>query len=373
MFERLRAQPRQWLLVRPPATPGGHWQWLHYAAQQARSSGSWPPPSALLALPGALIIPALACSHFTLPAPPGLKRHEWPQLFEDFAQQPADALLVSCLSRASGHLELLVMQRSQVRQWLAECAALGVRITHGWAELQLLPQPDPGHAVCWQREQLLCLKACTNAHPRQWLVWPRILGERLPHAWRDLPGEALDGDWPSRLAVLEQTPSVLEDARPVSPRERRSPAMSAIQRRLLFGCLFLALCWGAIGLVQTMRQLDVWKSQVHAVAGPSGTVRQARGALARVQGEHADWQVRQQKVVALEQALSAWLHQQAGWSVSSVHFDGRHWRLGLRGNGPRPAPGHWQAIALAAGAHWTDEPAGDAAGLQLSFDLGEQP
>ena len=139
MFERLRGKPRDWLLVRPPATAEDRWQWLHYSAHRACASGAWPPPSALLQLPGALIIPALDCSHFCLPAPPGLKRHEWPQLFEEYAQQPGEALLVSCLSREAGQLELLVMQREQVQQWLAECAALGLQITHGWAELQLLP------------------------------------------------------------------------------------------------------------------------------------------------------------------------------------------------------------------------------------------
>ena len=179
MFERLRGKPLEWLLVRPPASSEGRWQWLHYRAQQACSSGAWPPPSALLQLPGALIVPAQDCSHFCLPAPPGLKRHEWPQLFEEYAQQPAEALLVSCLSREAGQLELLVMQRQQVQQWLAECAALGVQITHGWAELQLLPQPEPGQVLRWQREQLLCLKA----HSRQWLVWPQVLGERLPCAF----------------------------------------------------------------------------------------------------------------------------------------------------------------------------------------------
>lgn len=151
MFERLRAKPREWLLMRPPATAEGRWQWLHYRAQQACASGAWPPPPALLQLPGALIIPALDCSHFCLPAPPGLKRHEWPQLFEEYAQQPAKELLVSCLSREAGQLELLVMQREQVQHWLAECGLLGVQITHGWAELQLLPQPEPGHVVRWQR------------------------------------------------------------------------------------------------------------------------------------------------------------------------------------------------------------------------------
>ncbi|MFC6340204.1 type II secretion system protein GspL [Pseudomonas karstica] len=369
MFERLRAKPRQWLLVRPPATPDRPWQWMHYAAQQAQSSGAWPPPAAYLELPGALIIPALDCSHFCLPAPPGLKRHEWPQLFEEYAQQPAEELLVSCLSRESGQLELLVMRRQQVQQWLAECAALGVQISHGWAELQLLPQPEPGHAVGWQREQLLCLKA----HSRQWLVWPRVFGERLPQAWRELPAEPLEGDWPSRLACLDQLPSVLEDARPLRTRERRAPVMSGVQRRLLLGCGLLAACWGVVYLVQTLHQLDAWKAQVKAVAGPSNNLQQARMALTRLQNQETDWRVRQQQIVALEQALSTWLQQQPGWSVSSNQLDGRFWRLGLRGNGPRPAPAEWQAMALAAGAQLSAEPQGGAADLQLSFDLGEQP
>lgn len=369
MFERLRATPHEWLLVRPPATPEGAWQWLHYAAQDAQSNGTWPPPAAYLALPAALIIPALDCSHFCLPAPPGLKRHEWPQLFEEYAQQPAEALLVSCLSREAGHLELLVMQRQQVQDWLAECAALGLQVSHGWAELQLLAQPEPGHAIRWQRERLLCLKA----HPRQWLVWPQVLGERLPQAWREWPVEQMEGAWPSRLARLEQLPSVLEDARPVRTRERRVPAVSRVQRRLLLGCALLASCWSAVYLFQTLRQLDAWKTQVRAVAGVSNNLSQARVALARLKSQETDWRVRQQQVVAMEQALSAWLQQQPGWSVSSNHFDGRLWRLGLSGSGPRPAVAEWQAMAQAAGAQLSGEPQGGAADLQLSFDLGEQP
>lgn len=369
MFERLRATPREWLLVRPPATPGGPWQWLHYAAQRAQANGSWPPPAAYLQLPGALIIPALDCSHFCLPAPPGLKRHEWPQLFEEYAQQPAEALLVSCLSRADGHLELLVMQRQHVQDWLAECAALGVQISHGWAELQVLAPPEPGHAVCWQREQLLCLKA----HPRQWLVWPRVLGERLPQAWRELPVEQSVGLWPSRLARLEQLPSVLEDMRPLRPRARRTAALSSMQRRLLLGCGLLVACWGAIYAVQTGRQLDTWKAQLSSVVGTSNSLPQARAALARLQRQESDWRVRQQQVVALEQALSGWLQQQPGWSVSSNHFDGRFWRLGLSGSGPQPALAAWQALAQTAGAELSGEPQGAVADLQLRFDLGEQP
>ena len=369
MFERLRAKPREWLLVRPPATAEGRWQWLHYSAQQACASGTWPPPSALLQLPGALIIPALDCSHFCLPAPPGLKRHEWPQLFEEYAQQPAEALLVSCLSREAGQLELLVMHREQVQQWLAECAALGLHITHGWADLQLLPPAEPGQVVEWRRESVRYLKA----HSRQWLVWPPVLGERLPQAWRDLPGETQQGDWPSRLARLEQLPSVLEGTRGPRTRVTRAPLMSGVQRRLLLACVALAACWGAVYLVQSLRQVDVWKAQVRALAGPANNPQQARVALARVQGEASDWQVRQQQIVALEQALSGWLQQQPGWSVSRIEFDGSRWRLALRGTGPRPLPGEWQAMAQAAGAQWTDEAQSVAGQLHLSFDLGEQP
>lgn len=373
MFERLRAKPRQWLLVRPPTSADAGWQWLHYAAQQPRSSGDWPPPAAYLELPAALIIPALDCSHFCLPAPPGLKRHEWPQLFEDYGQQPAEQLLVSCLSRDCGHLELLVMQRQQVQQWLAECAALGVQISQGWAELQLVPQPEPGHGVCWQREQLLCLKRGGQAQPGQWLVWPKVLGATLPQAWRELPVEQLAGTWPSRLAALEQLPGVLEDARPLPGRGRRSARLTGLQRRLLLACALLAACWGTVYLLQTWQQLADWKAQVRAVAGPSGSPLQARGALTRLQNQDTDWRVRQQQVVTLEQALSTWLQQTPGWSVSSNHFDGRLWRVGLSGSGVRPEPAEWQAMAQAVGAQWRAEPQGPGADLQLSFDLGEQP
>ncbi len=199
------------------------------------------------------------------------------------------------------------------------------------------------------------------------------VGERLPQAWRELPAQTLEGDWPSRLARLEQLPSVLEGTRPTRARAQRAPLMNRLQRHLLVGCVVLAACWGAVYLLQSLRQIDVWKAQVTALAGPAKHPQQARVALARVQGEAIDWQVRQQKIVALEQALSAWLQQQPGWSVMSMAFDGKHWRLGLRGNGPRPAPAQWQAIAQVAGAQWMDEAQGAGGQLLLSFDLGEQP
>lgn len=102
--------------------------------------------------------------------------------------------------------------------------------------------------------------------------------------------------------------------------------MSRLQRHLLLGCMVLAACWGAVYLLQSVRQVDVWKTQVRAVAGPASNPQQARAALARVQGAANEWQVRQQQIVALEQGLSAWLQQQPGWSVTSMAFDGKHWR-----------------------------------------------
>lgn len=373
MFERLRGKPREWLLLRPPATPGSAWQWLHYVAHQAPSSGDWPPPAHCLELPGVLIIPALDCSHFCLPAPPGLKRQEWPQLLEEYVQQPAEQLWVSCLSRECGHLELLVMQRQQVQQWLADCAALGVQITQGWAELQLLPTPEPGQTLRWQREQLLCLKSGDKTQPKRWLVWPQVLGETLPLSWRELPGEQLQGSWPSRLAALAQLPNVLEGARPPQVRVRRNEWLSRVQQRLLLGCGLLAACWGAVYLVQTWQALETWKAEVKTLVGPASTLNQARAALNRLQQRESDWRLRQQQVVTLEQALGAWLAQQPGRSVSSQQFDGRVWRLGLSGAGPQPALAAWQAMAQAAGAEVRLDPPVGANEVRLSFDLEAGP
>lgn len=370
MFERLmsrsRLPSREWLLVRPSTMPEAAWQWLHYSAQQVRQSGTWPPPADCLHLPTALIIPALHCSHFCLPAPPGLKRHEWPQLFEEYVQQPVESLLVSCLSRETGHLELLVMQREKVERWLAECAELGLLITHGWAEMQLLPQPEAGQAVRWQREQMVCLKMGGGAQPRKWLVWPDVLGQILPPAWREVPAEHIEGAWPSRLAPLGHLPSVLDCPRPARSGSLRYPSLTRLQRRLLGGCALLVVSWGGVYLLQTWQQLEVWKAQVATVAGPGRTIEQARGALARLKSREDDWRVRQQQVVMLEQAVSEWLAREPGWSVSNNDFDGRLWTLGLSGPGPLPAQ-HWQAIALSVGAELRVEPQGAV------FDLGEQP
>ncbi|EJT85002.1 general secretion pathway protein L [Pseudomonas putida S11] len=70
--------------------------------------GQGEPPANLQARV-ALILPAEACSYFRVPAPPGLKREEWPLLLEDRLLQAVDEVTCACLAREPGHLRLLVV------------------------------------------------------------------------------------------------------------------------------------------------------------------------------------------------------------------------------------------------------------------------
>lgn len=103
----------------------------------------------------ALILPAEACSYFRVPAPPGLKREEWPLLLEDRLLQAVDEVTCACLAREPGHLRLLVVARQQLEDWRGQCAEWGLQVARCWAELQLLPPPSrdmPGngsaHPAC---------------------------------------------------------------------------------------------------------------------------------------------------------------------------------------------------------------------------------
>ncbi|MBX8557751.1 type II secretion system protein GspL [Pseudomonas cichorii] len=361
-----RAQ-RHWLLLRPAAT--GAWQWRRLPGDE---QGDWPPPAHCLQDTVALIMPAAQCSHFQVPAPPGLKPHEWPMLLEDLLQQPAEAVQVSCLSRLAGHLELLVVERAQVQRWLSECEELGVSPDYLWAELQLLPTQAAGQALSWSRPEGRCLIRGADNDLQHWLVWPDVLGEP-PENWRQ-PSEEMTGPWPSRWAALSRLPSLLvrSGTRRPKTRQRASPFGKSLSR-LAGVCGVLALCWGALMLGQFWQQVPVWKAQVEALTGPVDSARQAARLLSRLQSAQTDWQSRQQQIAELEQAMTLWLDSQKDWGVSGTYFDGRTLRLVLSGNASPPDTTHWQVMAKAAGAKVSVETNEKTSLLILNFNLDGQP
>ncbi|WP_050507737.1 type II secretion system protein GspL [Pseudomonas syringae] len=372
LFERWRAErsaARQWLLVRPGFNPADPWQWRRLPGAEF---GDGPPPSRFAQDSVALIIPAAYCSHFQVPAPPGLKAHEWPLLLEDSLQQPVDQLQVSCLSRTNGHLELLVAERALIRRWLDECEAMGFSPSHLWAEMQLLPNPAPGQLLRWSRDQDACLKRAGANGVQHWLVWPDVLGD-LPEDWQHPQGE-ITGDWPSHWAELSRLPNLLTGSGNRQAKGRlRTPSFSPTQRRLLNSCGLLALVWACVALGQFWQQVPVWKAQVEAVTGPVASARQAERVLARLSADQLDWRTRQQQLVELEQAVERWLDTQPDWGVSGSYFDGQRWRVVLSGSSPAPAIGHWQAMARSAGSKVTVEPDPKTALLTLNFNLDGQP
>lgn len=372
MLERLRAArsaQQRWLLVRPSVTADEPWQWRRFPASE---SGNFPPPAVAPDEAVVLIMPAVQCSHFQMPAPPGLKPHEWPQLLEELLQAPADQVQISCLSRGRGHLELLVVERALIQRWMADCQAMGIFPSHLWAEMQLLPVQPTGQVLRWTRNQDSCLTRADADGVTQWLVWPDVLGD-LPSDWQQ-PTVEVTGAWPSQWAALSRLPNLLAASdKGRSKRARPTLLLSKTQRRLLGVCVVLALCWGAVAAVQFWQQVPAWKAQVAALIGPVGSARQAERQLARLQSEQADWRNRQQQVAELELAVEQWLDTQREWGVSGSYFDGRTWRLVLSGGAVAPAPAHWQAMAKAAGATVKVEPDDKAALLTLHFSLDGQP
>ena len=364
-----RAAARQWLLVRPGLEAADPWQWRRLPGTEF---GDGPPPARFAEDPVALIIPAAHCSHFQIPAPPGLKPHEWPQLLEDSLQQPVDQVQVSCLSRTGGHLELLVVERARVLSWLDECEAMGVSASHVWAEMQLLPELAPDQTLSWSRGEYTCVKRANAQGVQHWLVWPEVLGD-LPEGWQR-PQQEISGAWPSQWAPLQRLPNLLAGSGRRTGRSRpRTLAFSQTQRRLLGACAALALVWGAVALGQFWQQVPVWKAQVEAVTGPVSSARQAERVLARMSADQLDWRTRQQQMVELEQAVEQWLEGQQDWGVSGSYFDGQRWRVVLSGSSPAPALEHWQAMARSAGAKVTVEPDPKTALLTLNFNLDGQP
>ncbi|MEG5264590.1 type II secretion system protein GspL [Pseudomonas sp. JDS28PS106] len=370
LIARLRptaGAPRGWLLVRPVAEASG-WQWCCHPGGR---SGDWPPPADVSRDRVALVLPAAACSHFQIPAPPGLKRHEWPLLLEDVLQQPVEQVRVECLARREGRLELLVVEQARFDQWLAECQALGMAPHAVWAEQQLLPQQLPGQALCWTRSTNDCLLRAADDGTQHWLVWPRQLGA-CPADWPQADLH-MTGEWPSEWARLEHLPSLL--GRPVVRRPRGPGRVSftRFQRRLAGVCAGLALCWASVLAVQFWQQLPVWKAQVEAVTGPVADTRQAARALSRLQARQTDWRSRQQQVAELEAAVADWLASRPGWGVSGNYFDGRNWRLVLSGDAAASDIGHWQAMGKAVGAVANAVVDDKTSLLTVNFDLGAQP
>ncbi len=370
MFEHRRAPARQaWLLLRPPVHHEGVWQWRRLPGSE---SGDGMPQAHDQDEQVALIIPAALCSHFQVPAPPGLKPHEWPLLLEDQLQQPADDVQVSCLSRPAGHLELLVVDRTQVQHWLSACADRGLAPGCVWAEMQLLPSVPAGEVLCWSRETDSCLKRGDAVGAQQWLVWPHLLGE-VPDIWQPSV-DAMNGPWPSQWAELDRLPNLLPGTGARRSRSRpSSPLFTRMQKRLLAVCALLALCWGGLTAFQFWQQIPVWRAQVEHITGPVSTPQQAARLLARLQAQQTDWRSRQLQIAELEGAVSHWLAAQQGWGVSGNYFDGRNWRVVLNGNVAAPPLSHWQAIAKAAGAVASVETDEKKALLTVSFDLGVQP
>lgn len=361
---------RHWLLVRPGLDDEQPWTWRRLPGD---AQGDWPPPPGLLHSDRvALVMPALLCSHFLLPAPPGLKRHEWPLLLEDQLQQPVEQVQVFCLSRMATHLQLLVVERARVEGWLADAQALGVQPEAVWAQMQLMPQALAGEVLGWDcAEEYLRVRGDAEGR-QQWLVWPKALGE-LPEDWQ-ASADVCNRPWPERWAALERLPSLLE-----TRRKQFWPdgLFTPLQRRLSAAAALLGLCWAVLALVQFVSQVPVWKAQVQALTGPVSTVQQATRRLAQVQGEQADWRVRQEQLVVLEQGMDRWLVAQQDWGVASSHFDGRTWRLVLGGHPGSlvtpPPDTHWQGLAHAAGATASAEPSENGAQLTVRFDLGAQP
>lgn len=370
IFERWSARrrtERHWLLLRPAVT--GTWQWQRLPGTE---HGDWPPPAHFLQDTLALIMPAAQCSHFQVPAPPGLKPHEWPMLLEDLLQQPAEEVQVSCLSRVAGHLELLVVERAQVQRWLSECEALGVSPDYLWAEMQLLPQQAAGEMLRWSHPGGSCLIRGAEHGVQHWLVWPDVLGE-LPEDWRQ-PNEDVIGPWPSRWASLSRLPNLLvRSGNRRSKAPRRALPFGRTQLRLAGVCAALAFCWGVLALGQFWQQVPAWKAQVEALTGPVGSAQQAARVLSRLQAEQTDWRSRQQQIVELEQAMTLWLDSQKDWGVSGTYFDGRTLRLVLSGDAPPPSPTHWQAMARAVGAKVSIEANEKTSLLTLNFNLDGQP
>ncbi|MGS7252791.1 type II secretion system protein GspL [Pseudomonas anuradhapurensis] len=350
---RRRTPARPWLLLRPGAT----WHWALVDGGRVQSQGQGEPPLNLQASV-ALILPAEACSHFRVPAPPGLKREEWPLLLEDRLLQAADEVTCACLARGPGYLRLLVVARQQLDSWHRQCVEWGLPVQRCWAELQLLPTPEAGTAWHWQRTADLRLcKGLGEDGQEHWLAWPDALGDAPRQPWAGLHKVPLSGDWPTALPPLDKLPGLFEHAR----NRRVLATVSRPQQRLLAACLALAVVWAGLWMTQQWRQAQLWRSQVIAVTGAQASPRHAAQALKRLREGALQQQLRMRQLEDLQAALQAWLRDHPGWHLDAVRFDGQRWQVRLAGEGSAPP---WQDMATAAGA--TVQVQAD----QVLFDLG---
>lgn len=323
---RNRAPAQPWLLLRP----GEVWAWLLVERGLAVREGQGEPPAGIAARV-ALIVPGEHCSHFQVPAPPGLKREEWPLLVEDRLLQPADAVVCACIGRQGGQLRLLVVAEALLNSWRAQCADWGFTVERCWAEFQLLPEG----AWQWRRAAMQLYK--DQAH---WLAWPQALGAP-PAVWQVGERASCEGPWPEVLAPLEALPGLFEVR-----RARQPVRLEPLQRRLLVACLILAVAWSGVWCGQQWRQAQAYRQQVLAVTGPQATPRQAAQALRRLGDEQREAQVRLRQLDGLQEQVHSWLSNHPGWQLRAVYYDGQRWQLELMGTGDT-AP--WQAMATAMG------------------------
>ncbi|MDD1959774.1 type II secretion system protein GspL [Pseudomonas sp. 39004] len=352
---RRRSPARPWLLLRP----GSPWDWLLVEGGIAQRQGQGEPPANLQARV-ALIVPAEHCSHFQLPAPPGLRREEWPLLLEDRLLQGADEVVCGCLGREAGQVRLLTVARQHLEGWRGQCVEWGVSVECCWAEFQLLPAPEAGVAWCWQKPGGFSLmKGLSEGAGERWLAWPDVLGDVRVEPWPQLRRVPLKGRWPDELAPLDSLPGLFEQRRP-----RTFVGPSRAQRQLIVACLLLACTWGSLWLVQQWRQVKLWQAQVLAVTGEQAGPRQAAQALKRLREAELQQQLRVRQLADLQGRLQAWLLEHPGWRLQAVRFDGQRWHVRLEGEGAAPP---WGEMASAVGAQVQVN--GDASSTRVVFDL----
>ncbi|VVP75760.1 hypothetical protein PS910_01473 [Pseudomonas fluorescens] len=357
---RRRPVARPWLLLRP-GQGTAPWQWLLIEAGEPRREGEGRPPVDLQAQV-ALVVPGALCSHFQVPAPPGLKRNEWPLLLEDRVLQSPEQVQCACLDRQPGQLQLVCVERAPLLAWQATCTGWGLQVERCWAEFQLLPAPEPGNACHWQREEGEDLLRGRGEDGReQWLAWPEMLGDERPAPWADWQHERVHGRWPSRLAALDRQPTLFELGR------SRQFVLPRLQTRLAVACLALAMLWGGLWLSQEWRQAQLYRSQVLAVTGEQASPRQAAQALKRLRAAEQERELRLRKLGGLQGQLQDWLRQHPEWHVHAVRFDGQRWHLGVAGEGASPP---WESMASAADARVELKRGDQAAQWQVVFDLG---
>ncbi|MDR6713831.1 general secretion pathway protein L [Pseudomonas hunanensis] len=356
-----RAPARPWLLLRP-GSAGQPWDWLLVERGQPSREGQGEPP-AHLAGRIALIVPAQLCSHFQLPAPPGLKREEWPLLLEERLLQGSEEVLCACLQRLPGQLRLAVVARAALEGWREQCAQWGLVVERTWAEMQLLPVAQPGCGWSWRRDEgVELLKGTASDGQEHWLCWPGSLGEVPSRPWSELSLASMAGRWPTRLMALDGLPGLFE-----SPRLRQPHGLPRSQVRLAAGCLLLAAVWGGLWLSQQWRQGQLYRQQVIAVTGEQTGVRQAAWVLKRLQQDQHERRVRLRQLEGLQAQLQQWLSEHPGWRLQAVRFDGQRWHVRLAGEGAGPA---WQTLAGAAGAKVEVSDDGQPGQWQAVFDLG---